>query len=210
MPRRSWRGMARPLSARASTARRWGCGVPPCRANRWRSRTHRVRWVDGAIEAGDLIGAPGDYAREPWFSGGALRFVAVHAGGIAAVFDRTRAHLIETDRADDLFQTARLAELFELADGAAGVVRCTAQCWFSESDATRLPRIAAARLAVATAGARAIAVAQEAVGLPGMFQAHPLATAMTDLAVYLRQPPPDAQRLRVGRAAAAGALTPIL
>jgi hypothetical protein len=33
---------------------------------------------------------------------------------------------------------------------------------------------------------------------------------LTDLAVYLRQPAPDAQRLRVGRAVSGGVLVPSL
>jgi alkylation response protein AidB-like acyl-CoA dehydrogenase len=49
-----------------------------------RSATHVVRWKDAEIEQRDLIGLPGDYIREPWFSGGALRFAAVQAGGVAA------------------------------------------------------------------------------------------------------------------------------
>ena len=63
-----------------------------------RSLTHIVRWEDAPLASAALIGAPGDYAREPWFSGGALRFVAVHAGGIAAILDHARAHLMATGR----------------------------------------------------------------------------------------------------------------
>ncbi|MGJ3626867.1 PIG-L family deacetylase [Sphingomonas sp. MMS24-JH45] len=39
-----------------------------------RSETHVVRWMEAPVATDDLIGAPGDYVREPWFSGGALRF----------------------------------------------------------------------------------------------------------------------------------------
>ncbi|MBZ6381292.1 acyl-CoA dehydrogenase family protein [Sphingomonas sanguinis] len=177
-----------------------------------RSETHRVRWHDAAIEDEDRIGAPGLYAREPYFSGGALRFVAVHAGGIAGIVDRTRDHLIETGRADDPFQSARLAELFGLADMAAAVVRRTARLWFEDGAAedARLARVAAARLAVTDAAERAMAIAQGAVGLAGHFLEHPLSAMLSDLAVYLRQPVPDAQRLRVGRAVQLGLLAPAL
>ena len=173
-----------------------------------RSETHRVRWADAAVEPADLIGGPGDYAREPWFSGGALRFVAVQAGGIAGLFDRVRAHLVETGRADDPFQAARLATLFGLAETAAAAVRRAARRWFEDDGEGRLARVAAARLIVADAGERALALAAEAVGLSGHFLAHPLASQWADLSVYLRQPAPDAQRLRVGRAAAAGLVEP--
>lgn len=175
-----------------------------------RSETHQVRWANAPIDADDRIGAPNLYASEPFFSGGALRFVAVHAGGVAGICDRVRDHLVATGRAADPFQAARLAELFCLADHTAATVRRTAESWFETNGEERLARVAAARLIVADAGQRAIGLAQEAVGLPGHFVSHPLSAMLTDLAVYLRQPAPDAQRLRVGRAVQSGALAPAL
>lgn len=172
-----------------------------------RSETHRVRWASRAIEVADLIGDPGDYAREPHFSGGALRFVAVHAGGVAALLDHTCNHLTGTGRSDDAQQAARVSELFLLADGAAGAVVRAAHEWFAtNSEEARLSRVGAARLSVLDAAQRAMTIAQEAVGLQGMFAAHPLSATLTDLSVYLRQPGPDAQRLRVSRAVASGDL----
>jgi hypothetical protein len=172
-----------------------------------RSETHIVRWNHQPIGSDTLIGAPGAYSTEPFFSSGALRFAAVQAGGIAGLFDRTRDHLLTTNRAGDPFQAARLAQLFELADGAAGVVRRTAERSFTEDNDARIARVGAARSAVSSAAERALKVAQQAVGLPGMFIDHPLSANLSDLAVYLRQPAPDAQRLRVGRAVAEGVLS---
>jgi alkylation response protein AidB-like acyl-CoA dehydrogenase len=138
--------------------------------------------------------------------------VAVHAGGIAGIVDRTREHLVSTGRADDPFQSARLAELFGLAEMAAAIVRRTARLWFEDGAAeeARLARVAAARLGVTDAAERAMVIAQAAVGLAGQFLAHPLSAALADLTVYLRQPAPDAQRLRVGRAVQMGFLAPSL
>ncbi|WP_085808847.1 acyl-CoA dehydrogenase [Sphingomonas sp. TZW2008] len=175
-----------------------------------RSETHQVHWRGAAVLDDARIGSPGCYAREPYFSGGALRFVAVHAGGIAALFDHTRDHLVATARADDPFQAARLAELFALAAGAAATVRDAAVAWFEGYGEARLARVAAARLAVTDAAERAIILAQQAVGLQGQFLAHPLAATLADLSVYVRQPAPDAQRLRVGRAVRDGLLSPDL
>ncbi|MBD8677412.1 acyl-CoA dehydrogenase [Sphingomonas sp. CFBP 13720] len=191
--------------------------VPPTIDRDWwkttgmqRSETHLVRWQDAPLRENDPIGRPGDYPREPFFSGGALRFVAVHAGGVAALCDRTCDHLVATDRAGDPFQSVRLAELFALADTAAAAVRHVASRWFEEDGEARLARVAAARLTVTAAAERAIVVAREAVGLAGMFVGHPLAATIADLSVYLRQPAPDAQRLRVGGAVAARLLSPAL
>ncbi len=171
-----------------------------------RSETHQVRWADQAIEPGDRVGQPGDYVREPWFSGGALRFAAVQAGGIAGLVDATRDHLVATGRADDPHQAGRLARLYALGMAAADAVRRAADGWFGE-EAARLPLVSAARAAVYAAGGEAILVAQEAVGVSAMFVDHPLAAKITDLSVYLRQPGPDAQRMQVGAAVAAGTLT---
>lgn len=174
-----------------------------------RSETHVVRWSDAAIEAGDLVGQPGDYLREPWFSGGALRFAAVQAGGIAALVDGTRDHLLATGRSGDPHQAGRLARLYALATAAADAVRAAAAGWFGD-EAARLPLVAAARAAVYAAGGEAIALAQEAVGVQALFAANPLAATITDLSMYLRQPGPDAQRMQVGAAVAARTLDPAL
>ncbi len=168
-----------------------------------RSETHVVRWTDAAVGPEALVGVPGDYVREPWFSGGALRFVAVQAGGVAALFDHVRDHLVAAGRTEDPHQQARLAALFGLAELAAGAVRGAAAHAFDGGEAP-LARVAAARMQVADLAERAIALAQTAVGLQGLFVAHPLAAAVTDLMVYLRQPAPDAQAARAGRAAAGG------
>lgn len=171
-----------------------------------RSETHVVRWHDAPVAADDLVGAPGDYVREPWFSGGALRFAAVQAGGIAALLDHSAAHLVAAGRAGDPHQAGRLAALYGLAEAAAGAIRTAAAGWFAD-DAARLPLVAAARAAVYAAGGPAIELAEQAVGVQALFARHPLAAMIADLSMYLRQPAPDAQRMSVGAAVAAGSLT---
>lgn len=175
-----------------------------------RSETHQVRWHECRPEPETFIGKPGDYAREPWFSGGVLRYVAVHAGGIASIFDLTRDHLRTTGRLADPFQTIRLGELFAVSDAAAALVERTAQRWFTDDPAARLARVASARLAVLKLAERAMALARETVGVQSMFEDHPLSSVLTDLDVYLRQPVPDLMRQRVGLAAGLGDLSPSL
>lgn len=172
-----------------------------------RSETHVVRWNGAPSHSFQFVGTPGDYAREPFFSGGALRFIACHAGGVAALFDHVRAHLIATDRAGDPHQAVRLAELYTAAETAASAIRTAATGWCSPGF---IDNVAAARMIVTESAERAILTAQAAVGVAGMFEAHPLSAALTNLMVYLRQPMPDAQRMRVGKAAADGDLDPAL
>ena len=172
-----------------------------------RSETHAVRW-DGALrDSYRPVGQLGDYAREPFFSGGALRFVACHAGGVAALFDHVRNHLVAAGRAHDPHQSARLAALYLAAGAAASAVRDAAVQW---GQPTFVDHVAAARVAVTAYAEEAITVSQAAVGVSGLFVSHPLSAALTDLMVYLRQPAPDAQRMRVGQAAADGVLAPDL
>ncbi|KQS02194.1 acyl-CoA dehydrogenase [Sphingomonas sp. Leaf357] len=170
-----------------------------------RSETHVVRWNGAPAGSYRLIGEPGDYAREPFFSGGALRFVACHAGGVAALFDHVRDHLVATDRAGDPHQAGRLAELYVAAASAAETVRTAAERWRTPAF---VDHVAAARITVAASAERAMSIAQAAIGVTGLFVDHPLSAALTDLMVYLRQPMPDAQRMRVGKAAADGLLVP--
>jgi len=172
-----------------------------------RSQTHVVRWNGADPASFRFVGEPGDYAREPFFSGGALRFVACHAGGVAAVFDHVRDHLVATGRTGDPHQAGRVADLYLAAAAAAAAVRGAAATW---GTIPYVDHVAAARVAVTACAERAIATAQQAIGLGGMFVAHPLSAALTDLMVYLRQPMPDAQRMRVGAAAADGVLVPDL
>lgn len=172
-----------------------------------RSQTHIVRWHGATPASFRFIGKPGDYAREPYFSGGALRFVACHAGGVAALFDHVRDHLTASGRAGDPHQSGRLAELYVAAASSVSAVRAAASEWLAPAF---VEHVAAARLTVAACAERAITIAQQAVGVGGMFVAHPISAALTDLMVYLRQPMPDAQRMRVGAAAADGLLVPDL
>jgi hypothetical protein len=175
-----------------------------------RSETHVARWRGVGVDDAMRIGEPGDYVREPWFSGGAIRFAAVQAGGIAAVVDRTRDHLVAQQRDGDPHQRARLADLYCAAQSAADAVARAARHWSPEDVPRTLAYVAAARAAVYSAGETVLTLAQAAVGVQAMFVDHPLSEVLTDLSTYLRQPAPDLQRDRTGEAVAAGLLRPYL
>lgn len=175
-----------------------------------RSETHIVRWSAEAIAPDATIGAPGDYVREPYFSGGAIRFAAVQAGGIAGVVDRVRDHLVAHGRTTDAHQRGRLADLYLAAQSAADAVTRAARNWSLSDMPATLALVAAARAAVYTAGETVLTLAPAAVGVQAMFVEHPLAAQLTDLSVYLRQPAPDRQRDRAGEAVATGLLSPAL
>ncbi|MES1956115.1 acyl-CoA dehydrogenase [Salinisphaera hydrothermalis] len=191
--------------------------TPPCVETGWwdingmrDSETHRVYWQDLPIDRVQPIGTPGDYERLPWFATGALRFVAVQAGGIAAVFDGVRDHLTAAGRDGDPHQRRRLARLFTLAQSAAAICRDTSDALFVEPADRQAAHVAHARSAIYDLAEEALVLAQQSVGVAAHFHAHPLSRVLTDLMVYLRQPAPDAQRMAVAEAAAAGQLEPAL
>jgi alkylation response protein AidB-like acyl-CoA dehydrogenase len=155
----------------------------------------------------DLIGAPGDYERQPWFFGGALRFAAVQTGAIERLTRETSAYLRKRGRAGDALQTARLGEMRIAAATARLWLDAGATAW-QRFDAEPTPRHAAAvlesvdmaRTVVERAALETIERAVRSVGARGLVEPEPFAAIVRDLQMYLRQPAPDAALARVGRA----------
>ena len=157
------------------------------------SATGTVDFTGMTVPANVILGKQNDYHRQPHFSGGAWRFLAVQLGGIEAVFDACRAHLRTVARGEDPYQLARIGE-------AAMAVE-TARLWIGEAaslasgssaDAERVVAyVNLARLAVERAGLEVLERAQRSVGLQGFLRGHPLERLARDLATYLRQPAPD-------------------
>lgn len=140
-----------------------------------------------------VIGAADDYVRQPEFSCGAWRFLAVQCGGIAAVFEAHRAHLRKTGRGHEPNQLARLGLAATALETAhLFVTRAARFAARAESDPDgAVAYVNLARGAVERAGLDVIELAQRSVGLAGFLEAHPLERLMRDLATYLRQPAPD-------------------
>lgn len=152
-----------------------------------------------------LVGAPGSYHRQPWFSGGAIRFAAVQLGGAAALFDAARAELRALGRTDDPFQRARAGEAAALLAGGQGWLRATAALLDASPEAFQttppptsetIARVVAhanlTRTAIAEACVRIIDIVEHSVGMRGLLKPHPIERIGRDLTLYLRQPAPDA------------------
>ncbi|MDP4021744.1 acyl-CoA dehydrogenase family protein [Methylobacterium sp. NEAU 140] len=198
--------VTRPLvTARLPDGRRQMLVVPLERGTRadladWRAhgmRASATGTVDfSGLRAADAhaVGEPDAYFRQPFFSAGAWRFLAVQLGGIEAVVEAHRAHLRATGRGGDPHQRARLGQAAQAAETARLFVRGAARIAAAEADEDP-ERVVAyvnlARGAVERAGLDAIALAQRSVGLQGFLETHPLERLIRDLATYLRQPGPD-------------------
>jgi alkylation response protein AidB-like acyl-CoA dehydrogenase len=169
--------------------------------SRWRaqgmraSATGAVDFTGVEIKPIEIVGREGDYERQPWFSGGAWRFAAVHLGGMERLFDLLRRHLQETNRGNDPHQAARL--------GRATMALETARLWVTEAasiaeaplGSTAGEQLVAyvnlARLAVEAAALDLMQLVQRSVGLQAFLRPNPIERISRDLATYLRQPGPD-------------------
>jgi len=139
------------------------------------------------------IGAPGDYHRQPAFSGGAWRFLAVQAGGAAELFALMRRHLRELGRDGDPHQRARAGEAAAALETAALWVERAARHMAQDilPPEARVAYVNLARGVVERAALEILTHAQRSVGLMGFMRPHPLERVARDLATYLRQPAPD-------------------
>ncbi|MBH0237998.1 acyl-CoA dehydrogenase family protein [Methylobrevis albus] len=156
----------------------------------------------------DMIGAEGDYHRQPHFSAGAWRFCAVQLGGIERLVEEARAFLVGSSRDGDPHQRARMGQAMIAAETARLWVERAARIAEAEETAAGGDAAAAAvayvnlaRSAVERCGLDVLEHVQRSIGLAAFMRTHPVERLCRDLATYLRQPAPDRA---LGEAAAYG------
>ena len=159
--------------------------------------------------AGDaLLGQPGDYYREPHFSGGAIRFAAVQQGGIEAIFDETRRFLGALGREGDPYQRVRLGEMALLVEGGrlwlqGAAMHASPPAVGDACDAEHAGRVVAyahmMRSSIEANALRVMQLAERSVGARGLLRPEPFERLHRDLTHYLRQPAPDAALAEAGR-----------
>ena len=161
------------------------------------------------------LGGPGDYIAQPWFSAGAIRFLAVHVGGMHAVLDLAAAHLGRTGRSDNPHQALRLARMGGAVETGYLWLARVAELWAAAAggDPAAGRRLLAAangaRLVVEAAALSVLEEAERAIGAAGFIAPHPFERLVRDLRTYLRQPNPDGAATAFGAAVAAGDWTPL-
>jgi alkylation response protein AidB-like acyl-CoA dehydrogenase len=161
----------------------------------------RVNFDGVELDSAALIGAPGDYNREPWFSGGAIRFAAVQLGGAEAIAEASRQFLQQQNRVEDPHQAIRSGEIAALLetgnlwlDGAASRAEA----------ATAFPHefVAYAGLMRRTVERIGLEVMEHAIrssGARALLRPNSLERLVRDLTMYLRQPAPDFILERAGK-----------
>jgi len=163
------------------------------------SGSHVVGFSNLAPDELALLGKPDDYIREPWFSGGAIRFAAVHVGGMEAVMQAAVDHLRRTGRADNPYQLHRIGRMGLAVqscrlwlDRAAGAWDAAEATGGSPAEAATLRAVANGFRSVVEQSAMAVLEeAERAVGAAGFNAPHRLERLIPDLRTYLRQPNPD-------------------
>lgn len=174
------------------------------------SGSHIVDFTGIEPEPDWFVGEPDDYIAQPWFSAGALRFLAVQVGGMHAVLDTAIGHLVDARRAENPYQAHRLARMAAAVETGYLWIERAGRDWLA-TQACRGPdragRLAAsvngARVAIEAAAMTVLAEAEQAIGAAGMIAPHPFERQMRDLRTYLRQPDPDGTAAAFGASAAA-------
>lgn len=169
------------------------------------SVSYRVDFTGAIITTDDLLGAPGDYHRQPWFSGGAIRFAAVQLGGAEALLEQARSYLRALDRTTDPHQRARMGEAAILVESGNLWLRGAAEAVDLQLDRSRIEPadrpIAYAnmtRLAIERVCLGVMEIVERSVGARGLLRPHPIERVVRDLTMYLRQPAPDAALAQIG------------
>jgi alkylation response protein AidB-like acyl-CoA dehydrogenase len=170
----------------------------------WRVRGMRAT-VSGVYDvtgmrpgAEDLLGAPGDYDREPRFTGGAWRFLAVQLGGVEALLAETRSAMGPAAREDPL-QRAKFADAVAAARGAWLWTREAAQRAAAEHADTK-PFVLMARGVVERAALDVMELSSRIVGTRSAVDGSRIDKIIRDLSLYLRQAGPDHARDAAARA----------
>ena len=171
------------------------------------SESFGVDFTGGRVQRDELIGAPGDFYRDPMFRGGAIRFAAVQAGAILRLHQLFTDWLNESGRGNDPYQIARLGEVAIAAQEAVLWVEKAAavaeESFFrrKKESADRMIECAnMMRIAIERQATRVMQLVSAGVGAHGLLQPQRFERIIRDLTMYLRQPAPDQTLAAVGRA----------
>ena len=167
------------------------------------SASFKMDFTGVELSGDDLLGQPGDYYRQPDFSGGAIRFAAVQLGGAESLFEHTRNFLRDLNRMGGPFQKARLAEMAWLVESGnqwIDTAGCKADQWFREGvdPAKTVAYANMTRTAIEQICIRVMQLTEQAVGAWGLLRPLPFERIIRDLTLYLRQPAPDATIQDIG------------
>jgi len=142
-----------------------------------------------AVGQNELLGAAGDYDREPDFTTGAWRFTAVQLGGVEALLTETRDMMSPPVREDPL-QRAKFADAVAATRTAYLWVReCAARAASRDIDGPAFARMT--RGIVERAALDVMELAARLIGTRSAVDGQRIDKIIRDLSLYLRQAGPD-------------------
>ena len=162
----------------------------------------RVEFEGLVVGPEALVGAPGDYTREPAFTGGSVRFAAVQLGGARALFDAAADWLRRLGRTADPHQRRRMGEAAIAVE--TGALWLLGAARLEESGAEPDAVVAYAqrvRTAIERVCLDVLERVDRSVGARGLLPPSAVERVGRDLRLYLRQPAPDAALDAAGAAA---------
>lgn len=169
------------------------------------TRSYKIDFSDAEISSENFVGAADDYYRQPFFSGGAIRFAAVQLGAAEFLFDSTRKFLRELNRTDDPFQQARLGEMAIAIESGnlwlAGAAKIFDEFLAGRNDASIEKVINHAgmmRTAIERICQETITNCVRSIGSRGLLKPYHFERVIRDLQMYLRQAAPDATLAGIG------------
>ena len=170
------------------------------------SRSFRVDFTGIELSENDLIGKPNDYYRQPFFSGGAIRFAAVQLGAAESLFDLTRKFLRELNRTEDAFQQMRLGEMAISVENGNLLMRESAKIFDEYLRGKNPSKIGEVlnyagmmRTAIEQSCHDVTLRATRSVGSRGLLKPYHFERVIRDLTMYLRQAAPDATLTGIGK-----------
>lgn len=153
-----------------------------------------------------LIGAPGDYLREPHFEGGIWRYCAAHLGAAEALYHAMLGQLTDRKRADDPNQQRRIvASAIAIESARLWVLRAADEVEATGAEGRKAALSLLAREATEDACRLVMENVECALGMAAHFDGSFVHRMMRDLRLFLCQATPDAKRGKAAEALAAAA-----
>ena len=170
------------------------------------SRSYRIDLTGVEITANDFIGQSNDYYREPFFSGGAIRFAAAQLGAAELLVDSARNFLRELGRTDDNFQQVRFGEMAIAVESGISFVKNAAEIfdeYLAEQNEANLAKTlnyaAMTRTIIEQICQDVMLRVTRSVGSRGLMKNYHFERVIRDLTMYLRQAAPDAALVNLGK-----------
>ena len=148
-----------------------------------------------------LLGAAGDYFREPFFEGGIWRYCAAHLGGAETLYRAMRDRLVQSGRASDAHQQRRIVDAaLAVETTRLWILRAVNAVEIERADPGTAILALLAREITATNCRTVIHTVEAALGMEAFVEGSLIEQMRADLGMFLCQAAPDAKRTRAAEA----------